>query len=110
MVIYDFKDIFFNLYIFFIFLNRNIYVRDVTILDESKTSPILSHRVPIFPCILRKQEIQYYYYYLDHPSEMMNSLSEQKILKIDDTGNKFSKILGKYYETSFIHNSSFRSP
>ena len=29
---------------------------------------------------------------------MMNSLSEQKILKIDDTGNKFSKILGKYYE------------
>ena len=32
---------------------------------------------------------------------MMNSLSEQKILKIDDTGNKFSKILGKYYETSF---------
>ena len=41
---------------------------------------------------------------------MMNSLSEQKILKIDDTGNKFSKILGKYYETSFIHNSSFRSP
>ena len=65
---------------------------------------------PIFPCILRKQEIQYYYYYLDHPSEMMNSLSEQKILKIDDTGNKFSKILGKYYETSFIHNSSFRSP
>ena len=49
-------------------------------------------------------------YYLDHPSEMMNSLSEQKILKIDDTGHKFSKILGKYYETSFIHNSSFRSP
>ena len=84
--------------------------RDVTILDESKTSPILSHRVPIFPCILRKQDIQYYYYYLDHPSEMMNSLSEQKILKIDDTGNKFSKILGKYYETSFIHNSSIRSP
>ena len=82
----------------------------MTILDESKTSPILSHRVPIFPCILRKQEIQYYYYYLDHPSEMMNSLSEQKFLKIDDTGNKFSKILGKYYETSFIHNSSFRSP
>ena len=31
---------------------------------------------------------------------MMNSLSEGKILKIDDTGNKFSKILGKYYETS----------
>ena len=84
--------------------------RDVTILDESKTSPILSHRVPIFPCILRKQEIQYYHYYLDHTSEMMNSLSEQKILKIDDTGNKFSKILGKYYETSFIHNSSFRCP
>ena len=39
---------------------------------------------------------------------MMNSLSEQKILKIDDTENKFSKILGKYYETSFIYNSSFR--
>ena len=71
---------------------------------------ILSHRVPIFPCILLKQEIQYYYHYLDHPSEMMNSLSEQKFLKIDDTGNKFSKIWGKYYETSFIHNSSFRSP
>ena len=34
----------------------------------------------------------------------------KKILKIDDTGNKFSKILGKYYETSFIHNSSFRGP
>ena len=33
----------------------------------------------------------------------MNSLSEQKILKIDDTGNKFSKILGKYYET-YIHS------
>ena len=29
---------------------------------------------------------------------MMNSLSEQKILKIDDTGNKFSEILRKYYE------------
>ena len=41
---------------------------------------------------------------------MKNSLSEQKILKIDETGNKFSKILGKYYETSFIHNISFRSP
>ena len=65
--------------------------RDVTILDESKTSPILSHRVPIFPCILRKQEIQYYYYYLDHPSEMKNSLSDQKILKIDETGNKFQR-------------------
>ena len=37
---------------------------------------------------------------------MMNSLSDKKILKIDDTGNKFWKILGKYYETSFIHNSS----
>ena len=33
----------------------------------------------------------------------MNSLSEQKILKIDDTGNKFSKILGKYYE-NLIHS------
>ena len=26
---------------------------------------------------------------------MMNSLSEQKILKIDDTGNKFSKDFGQ---------------
>ena len=32
-----------------------------------------------FPCILQKKEIRYYYYYLDHPCEIMNSLSEQKI-------------------------------
>ena len=53
--------------------------RDVTILDESKMSPILSHRVPIFPYILRKREIQYYHYYLDHHCEIMNFLYEQKI-------------------------------
>ena len=33
---------------------------------------------------------------------MMNSLSEQKILIIDDTGNKFSKIWGKYVQ-NLIH-------
>ena len=31
---------------------------------------ILSHRVPIFPCIRRKSEIQYHY--LDHPCEIIN--------------------------------------
>ena len=34
-----------------------------------------SPNISLYP---RKQEIQYYYYYLDHPNEMMNSLSEQK--------------------------------
>ena len=52
---------------------------------------MLSHRDPIFPCILRKQEIQYYYYYLDHPCEMINSLSRQKIPKNDDTGISFQR-------------------
>ena len=47
---------------------------------------ILSHRVPIYPCIRRKSEIQYYNY-LDHPGpgpvsvtcEIMNFLYEQKV-------------------------------
>ena len=81
----------------------------VTILDESKTSPILSHQVPIFPCILRKQDIQYYYY-LDHPCEMMNSLSEQISHKMMTLGISFQSFWSKYYKTSIIHNSSFRSP
>ena len=37
---------------------------------------ILSHRLPIFPCILRKKEIQYYYHYLDNPCEIVNSLRQ----------------------------------
>ena len=34
---------------------------------------------------------------------MMNSLSEQKILKIDDTGNKFSKDFGQILR-NLIHS------
>ena len=53
---------------------------------------ILSHRVPIFPCILRRQDIQYYYHYLDHPYELMNSLSEpKKSLKMMTLGISFQR-------------------
>ena len=61
----------------------------------------MSHRVPIFPCILWKREIQHCHYYLDHPCEIMNFLYEQKSLKNDGTGIKFSMILVKYKPQSF---------
>ena len=87
-----------------------IFVMQMSIFDNIELQcTILSHRVPIFPCILRKQEFQYYHYYLDQVKWWILYLNK-KSLKLMTLGNKFSKILGKYYETSFIHNSSFRSP
>ena len=85
--------------------------RDVTILDESKTSPILSHRVPIFPCILRKQEIQYYYYYLDHLYEILNSLSEKKKPLNMTLGISFQRFWSKCLENlNHAFTTAFRSP
>ena len=77
----------------------NIYFHSILYLDTCNIGflwggykEILSHRAPIFPCIVRKKEIQHYY--LDHPCKIhtINSLSQHKNpLKIMAMGVSFQR-------------------